>query len=318
MKGAARLFAAAAAAALAAALPAAAASVPPSRAPAAGTADMPAVLGDLAQYFVPAPAYREAAGTDRLAVALGLFPPLQLGSRDTDVSALRLALVSCHHNVVGADVSLLFGRTLGAARGVQFSVVNVAEGPARGVQLGIAANVAGTAPESDSAGVQAAFGANWADSFDGVQLSAVFNRSSKGGFAQVAAFCNSSDDFRGVQLGAVNLRGEKFSGAQIGALNGGADTFSGFQFGLLANSAVPLGSVEHHASLDGWQAALLANAADDVDGGQVSLVNLASEVRGVQIGLYNRARRLRGVQIGLLNRCDASSVPFMPLFRAAF
>ena len=70
--------------------------------------------------------------------------------------------------------------------------------------------------------------------------------------------------------------------------------------------------------MHGWQVAPLVNAADEIDGGQVSLVNLAADVRGVQIGLYNQARRLRGVQIGLLNHCDASDVPFLPLCRAAF
>lgn len=293
-------------------------AVPPSRAEAKTAADMPPVLGDLAQYFAPPPAYRAAAGRDRLAVALGLFPPLQTGGPDTDVTLLRLGFVSCHHNVSGIDVPLFFGRSRGAARGIAFSGFNLAEGPARGIQVGIVANVAGTAPESESAGVQLAAGANWADSFSGVQFAGMFNRSSSGRIAQIAALCNSSDDFKGVQFGAVNLRGRAFSGVQAGLLNGGADSFSGLQFGIFANSAVPLGNAEHHAKMDGWQVAILVNAADSIDGGQVSLVNLAADVKGIQIGVYNQARRIEGVQIGLLNHCDASSVPFLPFLRAAF
>lgn len=278
----------------------------------------PAVLGDLAQYFEPEKPYRAESGADRLAVALGLFPPLQLGGDGTDVSLLRLGLVSRHHNVSGADFSLLFGRARGAFSGVQFSGLNVVEGPARGIQLGVLANVAGTIPESRSAGVQLALFANWADAFDGIQLAFGFNRDGDGGFAQIAAICNSFEDFSGVQVSAVNLRGKAFRGVQLGALNGGADSFSGLQLGLMANSAVPLGSLEHHARMDGWQVAPLVNAADEIAGGQVSLVNLAADVHGVQIGLYNQARRLRGVQIGLLNHCDASDIPFLPLCRAAF
>jgi len=279
---------------------------------------VPAVLGDLAPYFEPEKPYRAEDGADRLAVALGLFPPLQLGGDGTDVSLLRLGLVSRHHNVSGADLSLFHGRTRGSFSGVQFSGLNVVDGPARGVQLGVLANVAGTIPESESAGVQLALFANWADAFDGVQFAFGFNRDARGGFVQIAAVCNSSEDFSGVQAAAVNLRGKSFRGVQFGALNGGADSFSGFQLGLFANSAVPLGTVEHHARMHGWQVAPLVNAADEIDGGQVSLVNLAADVRGVQIGLYNQARRLRGVQIGLLNHCDASDVPFLPLCRAAF
>lgn len=278
----------------------------------------PAVLGDLAPYFEPEKPYRAEAGADRLAVALGLFPPLQLGGDGTDVSLLRLGLVSRHHNVSGADLSLLHGRTRAAFSGVQFSGLNVVEGPAHGVQIGVLANVAGTIPESGSAGAQLALVANWADAFDGIQFAFGFNRNGSGGFAQVAAICNSFEEFGGVQVAAVNLRGRTFRGVQFGALNGGADSFSGLQLGLLANSAVPLGSVEHHARMDGWQISPLVNAADEIDGGQVSLVNLAADVRGVQIGLYNQARRLRGVQIGLLNHCDASDIPFLPLCRAAF
>ena len=278
----------------------------------------PAVLGDLAQYFEPEKPYRAEAGADRLAVALGLFPPLQLGGDGTDVSFLRLGLVSRHHNVSGADLSLLCGRARAAFSGVQLSVLNVVEGPVHGVQVGVLANVAGTIPESGSAGAQLALVANWADAFDGIQFAFGFNRDGAGGFAQVAAICNSFEDFGGVQVAAVNLRGKTFRGVQFGALNGGADSFSGLQIGLLANSAVPLGSVEHHARMSGWQVSPLVNAADEIDGGQASLVNLAADVRGVQIGLYNQARRLHGVQIGLLNHCDASDIPFLPLCRASF
>ena len=286
-----------------------------SAAPAA--AEVPAVLGDLAKYFEPEKPYRAEAGADRLAVALGLFPPLQTGGDSTDVEFLRLAGVSRHHNVAGADASLFFGRALGSATGFQFSAVNVVDGPVRGVQFGLLANVAGTMPETESRGVQLALLANWADPFRGVQFSPGFNRSLRGGFAQIAFLSNVSDDFSGVQLSAVNLRGKSFSGAQIGLLNGGADRFSGLQLGL-ANSAVPLGKADHDAKMDGWQVSLAVNAADSVSGGQFSIVNLASDVKGVQIGLYNQARRLSGVQIGLLNHCDSSDVPFLPLFRAAF
>ncbi|MBQ7666528.1 MAG: hypothetical protein IJS46_00845 [Kiritimatiellae bacterium] len=210
---------------------------PPSRAPADPAKAPPAVLGDLADYFAEDAPYRPASGEDRLAVALGISPSLQFGGPNTDVALLRLALAARHHNVSGLDIALLFGRTRGAATGVQFSLANAVAGPMRGAQIALAANVAGLAPESPGAGVQAAIGVNWADAFSGIQFAAALNRSARGRGAQVAVFSNLSDDFSGVQVAAVNMRGTSFSGVQIGLVNTGADSVEGLQIGVYNGAA---------------------------------------------------------------------------------
>ncbi|MBM4155343.1 MAG: hypothetical protein FJ221_09995 [Lentisphaerae bacterium] len=126
---------------------------------------------------------------------LALFAPVQMFPPRYDVSGFRL--------------SLLYGRNQNL-RGFDLGAVNVVEGVAEGLQLGLAVNRAG--------------------SVSGAQIAA-FNDAgeSENGCFQMGAV-NKAGEFYGCQLGLVNLA-DHVDGVQIGFVNV-CQTMSGIQLGF--------------------------------------------------------------------------------------
>ena len=256
-----------------------------------------------------APKYEPELGEGTLPVVLALWPGMQFGYEQDDVSILRFGLIgSRNHNVSFLDFNLFYGRTTGAESALQLGAANVVEGPLTGVQLGLV-NISGVLEESRSAGAQIGLLGSYSDTLAGVQLGGLFNRAATGTGLQLAALCNYSDDFRGIQLGAINLEGDDLRAIQLGIVNGGATAYRGVQLGLVNSS---------QGDFHGLQLGV-ANTVQTLGGGlQLGLVNFAGEMHGWQIGVYNTARAAHGVQIGLLNVDDSAEWPFLPLLRASF
>ena len=253
--------------------------------------------------------YEPGLGEGTLPVVLALWPGVQFGYVQDDVSILRVGLLgSRNHNVSFLDFNLLYGRASGAESALQAGAVNVADGPLAGAQLGLL-NVSGVLEGSDSTGVQLGLLGNYSGSLAGAQAGFFLNRAAAGAGVQLAAVCNFSDRFRGIQLAGVNLDGDDIRGAQLGLVNVGAKRFAGVQFGLLNSS---------QGDFSGAQLGLV-NTAKRLGGGfQLGAANFAGEAAGWQVGLYNSARTLRGAQLGLLNVVSTADLPILPLLRVSF
>ncbi|MBQ9727054.1 MAG: hypothetical protein IJV65_06075 [Kiritimatiellae bacterium] len=116
-------------------------------------------------------------------LALGVVPPLQVGSEESDVVGLRLGLpYVSHHDVTGLDLALLATGATGDFSGVQAApFYNRVDGTMRGVQV-------------------AAF--NFAESVRGVQIGLLNGATSVSG-VQIGFF-NSTRTLSGVQIGLGN------------------------------------------------------------------------------------------------------------------
>ena len=278
----------------------------PRTAPVPARYDRPA-----SERFAPRTArnYEPGLGEGTLPVVLALWPGVQFGYEQDDVSLLRFGLLgSRNHTVALLDFNLFYGRATGAERALQFGAVNVADGPLAGVQFGLL-NVSGILEGSKSSGLQIGFLGNYSESLAGGQAGFLMNRAQSGAGVQLAAVCNFADRFRGVQAAVVNLDGDEIRGVQLGVANAGAKDFAGIQLGLV-NAGGP--------RFRGAQVAAV-NTLGALDGGfQLGAVNLAGDVAGWQIGVYNSAATLRGVQIGLLNVVESADLPVLPLRRVSF
>jgi hypothetical protein len=173
---------------------------------------------------------------------------------------------------------------------------------------------------------------------------------------QLASLYTEGDDFFGIQAAMLNTSMHRFGGLQFGFINWDNTNrdglwsivtphewsspgstfhyeirhdrkgqFYGIQIGALFNSAMKahglqcagLGNIAHR-TLDGLQAAFLANGAGDVSGAQVSAINVAQDVVGLQVGVVNVARNLEGLQVGLVNVAYDNALPFMLGINAGF
>lgn len=255
------------------------------------------------------PVYAPELGEGTLPVVLALWPGVQFGYVQDDVSLLRFGLFgSRNHNVSILDFNLFYGRANGAETALQFGAVNVVDGPFRGAQVGLL-NVSGVLDGSESTGLQFGLLGSYSDSLAGAQAALLFNRAPTCTGVQLAAVANFSDRLHGIQLAAVNFWGDEIRGAQLGAVNVGAKDFAGIQLGLINSN---------EGRFAGAQVALL-NITPSLDRGlQLGVANFGGEAVGLQIGVFNHAQTLRGAQIGLLNHVEESDVPFLPLVRVAF
>jgi len=145
-----------------------------------------------------------------------------------------------------------------------------------GIQLAGAANlVAGSVT-----GVQFSGLGNWVgDTLQGLQLAGLFNRAETAYAVQASGLFNySRGPFAGVQAsGGVNVCQQASTGIQVAGI------------GNLANGQIRM------------QSATLFNVAEEVEGGQLSLLyNKARHVR-FQAALINQADTIDGIPLGLLN-----------------
>ena len=142
-------------------------------------------------------------------LAVGIFPPLQIGSEDASVLGVRLSLPYAKHaGVIGIDAGVV--NDAGYLAGVQIGLVNLAE-EFHGLQLGVF-------NRSDCVLGGAQIGlVNWTDhGVDGVQAG-LFNMCADLRGIQIGLF-NSASAFEGVQIGLINDSGG-FEGLQLGGLN---------------------------------------------------------------------------------------------------
>ena len=142
-------------------------------------------------------------------LAIGIFPPVQIGSENASVLGVRLSLPYAKHaGVIGIDAGVV--NDAGYLAGVQFGIVNLAE-EFHGLQLGVF-------NRSDCVLGGAQIGlVNWTDhGVDGVQAG-LFNMCADLRGIQIGLF-NSASAFEGVQIGLINDSGG-FEGLQLGGLN---------------------------------------------------------------------------------------------------
>ena len=142
-------------------------------------------------------------------LAVGVFPPVQIGSEDASVLGVRLSLPYARHaGVIGIDAGVV--NDTGFLAGVQFGIVNLAE-EFHGLQLGVF-------NRSDYVLGGAQIGlVNWTDhGVDGVQAG-LFNMCADLRGVQIGLF-NSASGFEGVQIGLFNNSGG-FEGLQLGGVN---------------------------------------------------------------------------------------------------
>ena len=160
------------------------------------------------------PADREAETEDLYSpivpvLAVGIFPPVQIGSEDASVLGVRLSLPYAKHaGVIGIDAGVV--NDAGYLAGVQIGLVNLAE-EFHGLQLGVF-------NRSDCVLGGAQIGlVNWTDhGVDGVQAG-LFNMCADLCGVQIGLF-NSASTFEGVQIGLINSSGG-FEGLQLGGVN---------------------------------------------------------------------------------------------------
>ena len=131
----------------------------------------------------PAPAASKPGDYVVPVLAVGVVPPLQIGSESSDVVGLRLGLpYASHNNVAGIDLALLATGTSGDFAGLQGALFyNRVDGTMRGVQV---------AP------------LNFADSVRGVQIGLLNGATSVSG-VQIGLF-NATRTLSGVQIGLGN------------------------------------------------------------------------------------------------------------------
>ena len=149
------------------------------------------------------PADREAETEDLYSpivpvLAVGIFPPVQIGSEDASVLGVRLSLPYAKHaGVIGIDAGVV--NDVGYLAGVQIGLVNLAE-EFHGLQLGVF-------NRSDCVLGGAQIGlVNWTDhGVDGVQAG-LFNMCADLCGVQIGLF-NSASTFEGVQIGLINSSG---------------------------------------------------------------------------------------------------------------
>jgi len=79
---------------------------------------------------------------------------------------------------------------------------------------------------------------------------------------------------------------------QMGMVGVSSESHIGGQFALGYTEA---------QQLDGLQASVVFNQADELRGAQAALVNIGGQVDGVQLGAVNHAESARGLQLGLVN-----------------
>lgn len=143
------------------------------------------------------------------------FDPLQIFSRETNVSGFRmnlpygnnatfrgidLGMVGYTEDAKGAQINFFYneatkfsglqlagmpGNRCEDLEGVQAGAINTTEGRVRGWQF--------------------SFFFNEASSLIGGQISGIFNRSRKVDGLQIASLVNEADDLRGIQIGALNF-----------------------------------------------------------------------------------------------------------------
>jgi hypothetical protein len=173
-------------------------------------------------------------------------------------------------------IGVLLGR-VGTVDGVQLGLVNSAMYDLRGLQLGAASLIDGSADGAQVGGVFA-----FTDGpFQGVQLAGLmsWSGSSLTGL-QLAGVANQArHQVRGMQVaGGFNLTYGDVEGVQIGAVNIGK--IRGVQIGLI-------------------------NVSADTEGTQIGVINVARRSNGLQVGVLNVTDNLEGESLGI------ASVPRM-------
>jgi len=176
-------------------------------------------------------------------IMASLVAPLQVPSRDYDVSGFRLSLLygDCR-NFTGLDIGIA-QRTAGGFTGLAVGGVNIAGGQFYGGQVGLV---------------------NWNPC-----SSMKWGKRSIG--AQVGLF-NGAESFCGLQDGLVNFSKKSFVGWQSGFLNF-ADDVSGLQSGFCLVGAVNVA----HGGVYGVQIGLVNYARKIESGVQVGIVNIIAE-----------------------------------------
>ena len=147
------------------------------------------------------PADREAETEDLYSpivpvLAVGIFPPVQIGSEDASVLGVRLSLPYAKHaGVIGIDAGIV--NDAGYLAGVQIGLVNLAE-EFHGLQLGV-------------------FNYSEGDVLGGAQIG-LFNKCDHGVCGLQAGLINFCNKLEGVQIGLINTA-ERLEGFQLGLIN---------------------------------------------------------------------------------------------------
>ena len=115
-------------------------------------------------------------------LAVGIFPPVQIGSEDASVLGVRLSLPYAKHaGVIGIDAGVV--NDAGYLAGVQIGLVNLAE-EFHGLQLGV-------------------FNYSEGDVLGGAQIG-LFNKCDHGVYGLQAGLINFCNRLEGVQIGLIN------------------------------------------------------------------------------------------------------------------
>ena len=173
-------------------------------------------------------------------VMFSLFDPVQIPSRDYDVTGFRLSLLygSCR-SFKGLDISVV-DYTDGDFTGVQIGGVNVIDDRLLGGQVGLVNWNSSEVREWDKISTGAQIGLlNYAGSFCGLQ-GGVVNFTGDSFTGMQSGFFNFTREMKGLQCGGacfgligVNVVSGTMRGCQVGLVNYAEEVGCGLQIGLV-------------------------------------------------------------------------------------
>ena len=211
------------------------------------------------------------------------------------VHNVSIGLIGLAYRIEGFEAGLLNFVTEDVRGAQAGAIFNITGGDLSGGQAAAVFNInGGDASFFQGAGV---FNIN-GGGFSGFQGAGVFNITggTLNGFQGSGVFNIAGGDVSGAQgAGVFSIAEGDLRGAQgSGVFNIAEGSFRGFQGAGVFN-------ISEGSASSGCQIAGVFNAAEDLKGGQVSLVNIAEDLRGAQVGLVNIGEDIRGTQIGLIN-----------------
>lgn len=132
------------------------------------------------------------------------------------------------------------------------------------------------------------------------------------------------DKFKGAQVGAFPFGGvnitKELSGLQLAGFFGGVNVTTGKTVGIQVSGAAA--GINYAGDVIGAQISGLllgVNIAKNVKGFQACVIyNQADSMQGLQVGLVNHCKQMKGIQIGLVNVIEEGKIPFLPIVNAQF
>lgn len=195
-------------------------------------------------------------------IQLSIWSPGELPTPEYRIDGLRFALFyGQSRNFRGLDLSPVYGvtRTRGNFTGLGLNGVSVVEQSMTGWQFGfftgytaetmtgLQTSLVHNSTDGRARGIQLALGLNLAGTINGIQLPAIYN---------------GADNANGLQIGIWNNVNEEMNGIQLPAIYNGAGIANGLQVGLWNNvnedmNGLQVGLVNVASGLDGLQFGLI-------------------------------------------------------------